>query len=177
LERALNETGLPEKVWNLTEPSIEDMGFQIVRIQITGEQNKLLQVMVEHKDAREMVVNDCAVVSRAIAVVLDAHDPIKGAYTLEVSSPGIDRPLVRCDDYRRFAGFEAKVEMDCLIEGQKKFRGRLIGIDNELVRMKIDEQEVSLPFSDIRRAKLVITDDLIAAGQAGQTKTPPQGKK
>lgn len=109
-----------------------------------------------------MIVDDCAEVSRAISTVLDVEDPIGGAYTLEVSSPGIDRPLVRLGDFDRFAGFEARVEMTHPIDGRRRFTGQVMGTEGNNVRMRVGEGEVLLAHADIQRAKLVLTDALLA---------------
>ena len=146
-------------------PTVEDMGFDVVRIHLSGQQRLRLQVMIEPMGGGAVSVDHCADVSRAISALLDVEDPIKGAYTLEVSSPGIDRPLVRAIDFERFAGFEVKVEMTRLIDGRRKFEGRLVGIEDGLVRLVMDGEEVALPFADIQRAKLVLTDELLAAAQ------------
>jgi ribosome maturation factor RimP len=114
-----------------------------------------------------MLVDDCAALSRAVSAVLDVEDPIAGAYTLEVSSPGIDRPLVRLADFDRFAGFEAKVEMDLAVDGRRRYQGRLLGAEGDAVRMRMEDTEVLLPYADIRRAKLVLTEDLLAKAEHG----------
>jgi ribosome maturation factor RimP len=119
--------------------------------------------MIERADRRGITVEDCAEVSRAVSALLDVEDPIIGAYTLEVSSPGLDRPLTRPEDFSRFAGFEAKLETRAPIAGRKRFRGRLIGLDGNLVRIATAEGEASLPIGDLQRARLVVTDELIAA--------------
>ena len=112
-----------------------------------------------------MTVDDCADISRSISAVLDVADPIAGAYMLEVSSPGIDRPLVRPEDYDRFAGFEARIELDEPLDGRKRFRGRLLGRAEEYVRLIGEAGEVRLPLAAIVRAKLVLTEDLLAAAR------------
>ena len=122
--------------------------------------------MVERTDGKGMTVDDCAGVSRTIEAILDVADPIAGTYILEVSSPGIDRPLTRLQDFDRFAGFDGRVEMRMPIEGRRRFRGRLLGRDGELVRLVTESGEVALPFSDQAKAKLVLTDELIAASTA-----------
>lgn len=122
-----------------------------------------LQIMAERNDDAAMTVDDCAALSRAISAVLDVDDPIASAYTLEISSPGIDRPLVRLTDYDRFAGFEARIELARMIDGRRRFQGRLIGTAGEDVRIDVAGVEVGLPFADIQRAKLVLTDELLAA--------------
>lgn len=144
-------------------PTIEAMGYGLVRVQILGRMRMRVQIMAERTDGVGMTVDDCADLSRAISAVLDVEDPIVGAYTLEVSSPGIDRPLVQLADYDRFAGFEARLELARLIDGRRRLQGRLIGSAGEDVRLRIGDEEVQLPFADIQRAKLVLTDDLLAA--------------
>jgi ribosome maturation factor RimP len=154
---------LPDRIERLVAPTVEAMGFRVVRVQISGKDNLHLQVMVEREDERPIQVDDCALVSRAVSAVLDVEDPITGAYTLEVSSPGIDRPLVRLGDFQRFVGFEARVETARPIDGRRRFRGRLLGVAGDSVRMTVEGAEVALPYRDIQRAKLVLTDELIAA--------------
>ena len=154
---------LSNKILRLIEPTIDDLGFDIVRVQMSGKNELLMQVMVEHKDDQGMTADDCATVSRAISVLLEVEDPIKGSYTLEVSSPGIDRPLVKLGDFERFQGFQARVETNVTQDGQKRFKGRLLGVEDEAVKILVDGREVILAHPDIRRAKLLLTDDLIAA--------------
>ena len=159
---------LSNRVQHLIEPSIEDLGFDIVRVRITGKDKLLMQVMVEHKDGQGMTVEDCATVSRAISALLDVEDPVKGTYTLEVSSPGLDRPLTRLNDFNRFQGFDAKIETNRPLDGRRRFKGRLLGVDGESVRILVDDQEMKLPHPEIHRAKLLLTDDLIAAAEGNK---------
>ncbi len=112
-----------------------------------------------------MNVDHCAVISRTVSALLDVEDPIDDAYVLEVSSPGIDRPLVKLADFARYAGFDARVEMDVPVEGRRRFSGRLLGVDGTDVVMDVTEGEVRLPFADIQKSKLLMTDELIAAHQ------------
>ena len=156
---------LPGRVQQLIEPSVGDLGFDIVRVQITGKVKLLMQIMVEHKDGQGMTVDDCATVSRAVSALLEVEDPLSGAYTLEVSSPGVDRPLVRIGDFERFQGLQAKIEVNRPLDGQRRFKGRLLGVDGDNVRILVDGVEVDLPHPDIHRAKLLMTDDLIAAAK------------
>lgn len=144
-------------------PTIEAMGYGLVRVQVQGRQRMRLQIMAERNDDAAMTVDDCAALSRAVSAVLDVDDPIASAYTLEISSPGIDRPLVRLADYDRFAGFEARIELARMIDGRRRLQGRLIGTAGEDVRIDVAGVEVGLPFADIQRAKLVLTDELLAA--------------
>ncbi|TVR95391.1 MAG: ribosome maturation factor RimP [Rhodospirillales bacterium] len=154
---------LIERLEALLEPTIQGMGYRVVRVQVIGQHRPRLQVMAERNDGAAMQVDDCAELSRAISAVLDVDDPITGSYTLEVSSPGIDRPLVRLADFERFAGFEVRVETDRLINGRRRFTGRLLGTDGEHVRIAMNGEETVLPYADIRKAKLVLTDALLAA--------------
>jgi ribosome maturation factor RimP len=152
----------------IIEPSLEAMGYSLVRVAHTGGRRPTVQIMAERRDGAGMTVADCEEISRNVSALLDVKDPIAGAYVLEVSSPGIDRPLVRPQDYERFAGFEAKLELGRGIEGRKRFRGRIIGRAGEAgesVRLATEEGEVELPLGDIVRAKLVLTEDLLAAAQ------------
>lgn len=153
------------RIESILGPSIEAMGYALVRVMITGGRRPTLQIMAERIDGSGMNVDDCAEISRSISAILDVEDPITGEYTLEVSSPGIDRPLTRLDDFRRFAGFEARIDTAELIEGRKRFSGRLIGVDDAdrvLLETAPGAQE-ALPFEGIARAKLVLTDELVAA--------------
>jgi ribosome maturation factor RimP len=151
------------RIAELVEPTVEAMGFGLVRLIINPGRNPRLQVMVERKDEAPLSLEDCAEVSRALSAVLDVEDPIEGSYTLEVSSPGIDRPLTRAADFERFAGYEAQVELTDPVEGQRRFKGRILGRTGEAVRMAGLEREVALPLRLIRRAKLVLNDELLAA--------------
>lgn len=147
-------------------PTLEAMGYGLVRLRFTGGGRQTLQVMAERHDGAGMTVDDCAEISRTISALLDVEDPLPGAYLLEVSSPGIDRPLVRPADYQRFAGHEATIETGRPIAGRKRFRGRLGGLVEDGVRLDLAEGEaVVVPLADIHRAKLVLTDELLAAAK------------
>ena len=156
---------LASRIQKLIEPMVGELGFEVVRVRVSGKKKLSMQVMVEHKDGQGMTVDDCATISRAISALLDVEDPVKDTYTLEVSSPGIDRPLVRMGDFDRFQGFRATIETNRPFIGRRRFQGRLLGIEGESVRIMIDGQEMKLPHPDIHRAKLVLTDDLIAASE------------
>ncbi len=153
------------RIERLITPTVEALGFTVVRVQISGRQRPRLQVMAERRDGKAMMVDDCADISRAIAAVLEVEDPIAGAFTLEVSSPGIDRPLVRLGDFERFAGFEARVETNRPVGGRRRFRGRLVGVAGQVVRIQVAGATVDLPYADIGRAKLLLTDELLAASE------------
>ena len=161
----MSEATLGARIEALIQPTLHDLGFVVVRIGVSGGQRPRLQVMAEPVDGRAMTVDDCAEISRAVSAVLDVEDPIHGAYTLEVSSPGIDRPLVRLDDFRRFAGHDARVEMVRPIDGRRRFTGRLLGVDEDNVSIEVAGTPLSLPFVDVQRAKLLLTDRLLAAEQ------------
>ena len=153
-------------VARLIEPSLDSMGYDLVRVQISGgASDRCLQIMAERKDRAEMNVEDCASISRNISTILDVEDPITEAYTLEVSSPGMDRPLVRLEDFTRFAGFEARIDTMEAIVDRKRFRGKLKGVEGETILIEVDGETYEIPFEDILRAKLVLTDELIAASQ------------
>jgi len=152
----------PEHLERLIEPTLTDMGYNLVRVIIQGKERQTLQIMAERHDEAGMTVEDCADISRAVSAILDVEDPISGAYTLEVSSPGLDRPLVRPRDFERYAGYAIKAEMKMAIDGQRRFSGRLVGIENEIVSMEVDGKTVELPFADIMKSKLLLTDELLA---------------
>ena len=147
------------------EPSLAAMGYRLVRVVITSGRRPTLQVMAERLDDQPMAVEDCAQISHSVSAILDIADPIAGAYMLEISSPGIDRPLVRAEDYDRFSGFDARVELARPIDGRKRFRGRLLGTSADCVRLATETGEVRLPLVDVTRAKLILTDDLIDAAR------------
>lgn len=150
------------RITRLIEQSLAAMGFNLVRVRLMGRDHATLQIMAERADQSEMTVDDCAKISRHVSALLDVEDPIRGAYDLEVSSPGIDRPLVRMEDFERFAGNEVRVETARTIEGQKRFRGRLMGLSGTTVLVDCDGAEARIPFEDVYRAKLVLTDELVA---------------
>jgi ribosome maturation factor RimP len=133
------------KIEALIAPSLEAMGYRVVRVAVTGGRRATLQVMAERVDDKAMTVEDCADISRTVSALLDVADPIATAYTLEVSSPGIDRPLVRREDFARFAGFEAKVELTAPVDGRRRFRGKLLGVEGDEVRLLVDAAPVALP--------------------------------
>jgi ribosome maturation factor RimP len=152
-----------DQITALISPPLMDMGYELVRVTLKGKDKKLLQIMAEKPDGT-MTIEGCTEVSRMVSALLDVEDPITGAYELEVSSPGIDRPLTRLKDFDRWAGFEAKVELDQAVDGQRRYRGKLLGLKDENILVQSDDgTRVELPFSDLRKAKLILTDELIAA--------------
>ncbi len=153
---------LAQRVEDLLTPTIEAMGFTLVRVMLSGGQNPVLQIMAEPVDGRDMTVDHCADISRAVSAILDVEDPISSAFTLEVSSPGLDRPLVRLADYERFAGFEAKIELKVLTDGRRKFKGRVKGTNENMVMLDVDGNLVQVEHAAIAKAKLMITDEMLA---------------
>jgi ribosome maturation factor RimP len=147
----------------LIEPTLGDMGFELVRVLLHGGQRPTLQVMAERADRGPMTVEHCAEISRAVSAILDVADPIAGAYRLEVTSPGLDRPLTRRADFERFRGFEARVETEMPIEGQRRFRGRLLGVVDDQLRLQLADREQTIPCAGIKKAKLIVTDEVLAA--------------
>jgi ribosome maturation factor RimP len=145
----------------ILEPAIEAAGYRLVRLRLMGGKSKTLQIMAERPDGT-MNVEDCAKLSHALLDFIEAEDPLEGEYELEVSSPGIDRPLTRLMDFSRYAGHEAKLELVAPIDGRKRFRGRLLGLEGSEVLMESGGTRVTLPFKGIAEAKLVLTDQLIA---------------
>lgn len=142
------------------------MGYDVVRVKIFDTSRPTLQVMAERWDEAGMTVEDCASISRMVSTLLDVEAPILGAYTLEVSSPGLDRPLVRPGDYNKFSGLEARIELRGPLDGRRRFRGVLAGFADDLVTIVTEDGAKVLPYADIDNAKLVITDKLLAAGSA-----------
>ncbi len=156
---------LAGRVDMLIAPALGAMGFAIVRVRLTGSKRRTLQVMAERMDGQNLTVEDCAKISRDISAILDVEDPIRDTYTLEVSSPGIDRPLTRLEDFDRYVGHLARVELALPIDGRRRFRGRIESSEEGQVRLTLDDSVVSLPIAGIANARLILTDDLIAASQ------------
>ena len=160
-----------DRVAGLITDTLGAMGFALVRVRLGGGACPVLQIMAERVDDADMTVEDCAGISHAISAFLDTEDPVAGAYSLEVSSPGIDRPLTRLRDFERFAGFEARIETREAISGRRRFKGRLRGIiegADGVISMDLADGHVELPFDVITKASLILTDELIAASGAGQ---------
>lgn len=178
-ERFIRETGPAAQCAELVEPVLESLGFRLVRVQISGREGKTVQIMAERPDGT-ISIDDCEAISRQLSPLLDVHEPVSGSYRLEISSPGIDRPLVRPSDFEDWAGYEAKIELSEPVDGRKRFRGMLEGFEDGEVRMTVDldqlgKQNLGFPVGLIGDAKLVLTDELIrealtrakAAGKRG----------
>ncbi len=165
--RLIVEPGLAARVSAIAAPVLQGMGYRLVRIKISGEAGCTVQIMAERPDG-SMQIEDCEAISRALSPVLDVADPIERAYRLEISSPGIDRPLVRRSDFERFTGHLVKIEMAVALKGRKRFRGVLAGVEGSSVRLRRDdakadeENDILLPMEEIAEARLVLTDELVA---------------
>ncbi|WP_022720767.1 ribosome maturation factor RimP [Rhodopseudomonas sp. B29] len=165
--RLVVEPGVAARFGAVAEPVLQGMGYRLVRIKVSGEAGCTVQIMAERPDGT-MLIDDCEAVSKALSPVLDIADPIDRAYRLEISSPGIDRPLVRRSDFARYSGHLVKIEMSVPHDGRKRFRGLLDGVEGDAVRVlregiaKDEEPLVKLPMHDIGDARLVLTDELIA---------------
>jgi ribosome maturation factor RimP len=165
--RLIVEQGVAARLATIAEPVLASLGFRLVRVRISGTSGCTIQIMAERADG-SMTIDDCEAISRALSPVLDVADPVEEAYRLEVSSPGIDRPLVRVSDFERFAGHQIKVEMAIAMEGRRRFRGVLLGAQGESARIRRDDAaageavEALLPIGEMAEARLVLTDALVA---------------
>ncbi|ODR99899.1 hypothetical protein AUC68_01875 [Methyloceanibacter methanicus] len=170
--RFVRETGPERAVADLAEPVLDELGFRLVRVKISGRDGGTVQIMAE-RPTGEMNVDDCATISRRLSPLLDAYDPMPGTYRLEVSSPGIDRPLVRPSDFATWVGHDAKVELKEAVDGRKRFKGRIEDVVDEEVHLKIEleaESEpviIGLPFSLIGEAKLAMDLEALRADLSG----------
>jgi ribosome maturation factor RimP len=164
--RLIVEQGVAARVATIAEPVVEGLGYRLVRVRISGLSGCTVQIMAERPDGT-MAIEDCEAVSRALSPVLDVADPMDRAYRLEISSPGIDRPLVRRSDFERHAGSHVKIEMTASVDGRRRFRGLLLGTDGDAARIRRDDAaageaaEVLLPIEEMSEAKVVLNDDVI----------------
>lgn len=157
-------TPMETRLRGMIEPSLSAMGYGLVVVRLhDGGKRKTLQILAERHDNKGISVKDCTDISNTVSALLDVEDPINGAYNLEVSSPGLDRPLTSAADFKRFTGQEARVELSMPIDGQRRFRGTIAGATEEEITLTVEGQPVALPVADIRTARLVATDDLIKA--------------
>jgi ribosome maturation factor RimP len=176
--RLISEQGVGARIAAIAGPVLEGLGFRLVRVRISGLAGCTVQIMAERSDG-SMTIEDCETVSRALSPVLDVEDPIDRAYRLEISSPGIDRPLVRRSDFVRFAGHVAKIEMAASVAGRRRFRGVLLGVEGDAARIRRDDApagedaDILLPIEEMSEARLVLTDALVAeslkCGKTGST--------
>lgn len=164
--RLISEKGLEARVVQIVEPVIEDLGFDLVRVRITGTHGCTVQIMAERPDGT-MTIEGCETISRAISPVLDVEDPVDGEYHLEISSPGIDRPLVRVRDFAAWIGFEIKLELSIGLDGRRRFRGIIEAVEGQELLLALPDAPadqpsvVRLPLDDLSEAKLVMTDQLM----------------
>ncbi|NRA88558.1 MAG: ribosome maturation factor RimP [Rhizobiales bacterium] len=176
-KRLAKESGLAKTIAEIVEPVIEDAGFQLVRVRIIGEEDGVnVQIMAENTTDGTLGIDDCTAISRAISPILEVEDPINNEYRLEVSSPGMSRSLVRPIDFERNAGFDTKIELSNMVDGRKRFRGKLEGFDVETEEVRIfvevegfsEPQIIGLDFNNIEEAHLLINDALLKAGKLAQ---------
>lgn len=161
--RTLRATNpVEERIIALVEPTAGQLGYRLVRVRVSGNRRKTLQIMAERLSDGLMGIDDCGRLSRAISPMFDLEDPIPGEFSLEISSPGIDRPLMRLEDFERFVGHEAKLETAAMIDGRKRFKGEIAGVDGDEIRLRTPEgDEVRFKLSALSDARLVLTDKLI----------------
>ena len=152
---------LIETITNAIEPALTDMGYELVRVSVNGMEMQTVQIMAERLDRANMTLDDCEKISHTASALLDVADPFKGRWVLEVSSPGIDRPLVKPKDYDRFKGEEIKVELNTDIDGRKRFKGILKGIQGIKITMDFEGQDISFDFADVAKAKLTFKDETL----------------
>lgn len=155
------KAAIDRRLADLIGPTIADMGFELVRVRLMSAKHKTLQIMAERPDGG-IEVDECAAISTAVSAILDVEDPIDDEFTLEVSSPGIDRPLTRLKDFDMWEGYEARVETSELIDGRRRFKGELAGTEGDEILINVEEGTIGLKFEWLSDAKLILTDDLIA---------------
>ena len=173
--RIISEVGIEARVAHVVEPVVDGLGYRLVRVKVSAMNGTTLQIMAERPDGA-MTVEDCERLSRDLSPVLDVEDPMERAYHLEVSSPGIDRPLVRRSDFERWQGQVAKLELSRPLDGRKRFRGKLAGLDGDRVGIVVDDkpETIWLPLAEIGEARLVLTDELIRETLARQKRQARQ---
>ncbi len=160
---------IEERVAELITPSIVDLGYDLVRVQYRGNVRKTLQIMAERVDQCPMTVDDCELLSNTISALMDVADPIRDRYALEVSSPGIDRPLMKAADFARFIGFQAKIDLGDIYNGRRHLEGVLAKVDGDDVTMRLEkDEEFTFPINVMHRGKLMLTDELIDYSHAQQ---------
>lgn len=178
LDQNMKTTPLEKQLMDLARPVVEDLGFTLCYIRVIDGPRKTLQVTAENPDTRNLGIDDCAKISREISAAFDVEDPVKSAYVLEVSSPGIDRALYLEKDFEDFAGHEVKIELETPVEtGQKRFRGFLEGLKEGQVLLRDGGETNLLPFADIKKAQLVLTDDLLKKGSKSKQDTAQEEGK
>ncbi len=152
---------IEKTIEQIIEASLKSEGYEIVRVMIMGDRTKILQIMLDRADEAPLSIEDCSNATSIISTLLDVHDPLEDRYTLEVSSPGVDRPLTRLKDFERFKGNVVKIELNQAIDGRRRFQGMLHGIIDQKICLTVDEEELQFDFADIYKSKLVMSDDLM----------------
>ncbi len=161
---------IEKQIQELIEGAVDDLDLEVVRVMIMGDRNKVLQIMLDRKDETALTIDDCSKASREISAILDVEDPLEGAYHLEVSSPGIDRPLTRLKDFKRFAGEKAKIELKTKIENRRRFSGDIKAVDGDKILIEVEGEILHVAFDDILKSKLIMSDALINAASKGKEK-------
>jgi ribosome maturation factor RimP len=165
----MRQTPLENKLTAIAAPVIQDLGFELVMLEF---KSGVLQIFAEDPKTGNLSLDDCTAINKMLSPVLEVEDPIPGAYTLEISSPGIDRPLIKAEDFGKYAGFDAKLELDdAVADGRKRFRGKLSGVNDGFVAMIVDGEEHRFELAAIKKARLVLTDELIKATKKDTTVT------
>lgn len=164
------KTHIDERILAIAEPIAKDMGLNIVRVRVQSGRRKTVQIMAERVSDGLLGISECEALSRELSATLDVEDPIHDPFILEVSSPGLERPLTSLEDFKHYAGYYARVDLDRMVEGRKRFRGVLAGIDGNNIDIDLDgeTETAQIPFEWVSEAKLLITDELIKAGQAAK---------
>lgn len=175
----MKQTPLERKIIDIIDPVVKDLGFELVQVRLIGSQKmQTLQILTEDPETGRIDLNGCTAVSRAVSAILDVEDPIPGAYQLEISSPGVDRPLTRASDFDKYKGLEVTIETDMPDDnGQKRFRGKLNGINDNVISVTTEHGDANIEFDDVAKAKLVMTEELAEGKPKGQKKNlNPQRK-
>ncbi|MFV0431584.1 MAG: ribosome maturation factor RimP [Alphaproteobacteria bacterium] len=160
---------IEQQIQALIEPSMEEIDLEVVRVMVMGDRNKVLQIMLDKTDGTAITIDECSKASKVISALLDVEDPLEEHYTLEVSSPGIDRPLTRLKDFERFLGHKAKIELKTKMDDRRRFSGELKGIKDNHILIEVENEMLSIAFEDILKSKLVITDALLQASSEGRS--------
>jgi len=165
--RMKTKTNMDERVFAIADPIAKDMGLNIVRVRVQSGRRKTVQIMAERVSDGLLGIAECEALSRELTATMDVEDPIHDPFILEVSSPGLERPLTSLEDFKHYAGYKARVDLDRMVEGRKRFRGILVGIDGKNIDIDLDgeDETAQIPFEWVSEAKLLITDELIKAGQ------------
>ena len=168
----MKQTPLERKITEIIDPVVKDLGFDIVQVRLIGSAKmQTLQILAEDPATGRIDLNGCTAVSRAVSAILDVEDPIPAAYQLEISSPGVDRPLMKQSDFDKYKGHVVSIETDIPNDnGQKKFKGKLLGISNDVISVEVENGEAKIEFGDVAKAKLVLTEELVMGKPKGQKK-------